>query len=67
MGLICTAIFVLANYERLLEEGDTMNNVIEVTPNKDGKLFITLYGTTYEIVVKKPTATKKAVDSKDEN
>ena len=31
-----------------------MNNVIEVTPNKDGKIFITVYGTRYEIVVKKP-------------
>lgn len=29
-----------------------MANVIEVTPNKDGKIFITLYGTKYEIVVK---------------
>lgn len=36
-----------------------MNNVIEVTPNKDGKIFITLYGTRYEIVVKKPATTKK--------
>jgi hypothetical protein len=33
------------------------NNVIEVTPNKDGKIFITLYGTKYEIVVKKPAKT----------
>lgn len=31
-----------------------MVNVIEVTPNKDGKIFITLYGTKYEIVVKEP-------------
>ena len=40
-----------------------MNNVIEVTPNKDGKIFITLYGTRYEIVVKQPateTTTKPA-------
>ena len=36
------------------KEGVIMNNVIEVTPNKDGKIFITLYGTRYEIVVKKP-------------
>ena len=28
-------------------------NVIEVTPDKDGKLFITLYGTKYQIVIKK--------------
>ncbi len=31
-----------------------MNNVIKVTPNKDGKIFITLYGTKYEIVVEQP-------------
>ena len=29
-------------------------NIIEVTPNKDGKIFITLYGTKYQIVVKEP-------------
>lgn len=27
-------------------------NIIEVTPNKDGKIFITLYGTKYQIVIK---------------
>ena len=32
-----------------------MNNVIEITPNKDGKYFITLYGTKYEIKIKEPT------------
>ena len=31
-----------------------MNNVIKVTPNNDGKIFITLYGTKYEIVVEQP-------------
>ncbi len=31
-----------------------MSNVIKVTPNKDGKIFITLYGTKYEIVVEQP-------------
>lgn len=31
-----------------------MENIIEVVPDKDGKLFITLYGTRYQIVVKKP-------------
>ena len=36
------------------KEANNMNNVIEVVPNKDGKIFITLYGTRYEIVVKKP-------------
>lgn len=29
-----------------------MNNIIEVIPDKDGKLFITLYGTRYQIIVK---------------
>ena len=29
-------------------------NIIEVTPDKNGKIFITLYGTRYQIVVKKP-------------
>ena len=28
------------------------NNIIEVTPDKNGKIFITLYGTKYQIVVK---------------
>ena len=27
---------------------------IEITPDKDGKLYITLYGTKYEIIVKEP-------------
>lgn len=34
------------------------NNVIEVTPDKDGKVFITLYGTKYQIVVKEPKPSK---------
>ena len=38
-----------------------MNNVIEVKPDKEGKIFITLYGTRYQIVVKEDKkATKKA-------
>lgn len=28
--------------------------VIEVTPDKNGKIIITLYGTKYEIRIKKP-------------
>ena len=37
-----------------------MNNVqvIEVTPDKNGKIFITLYGTKYQIVVKEPKPSK---------
>lgn len=42
-----------------------MENVIKVIPDKDGKLFITLYGTRYEIVIEKP-ATKPAKTEKTE-
>ena len=40
--------------------GITVNNVqvIEVTPDKDGNVFITLYGTKYQIVVKEPKPSK---------
>lgn len=39
-----------------------MNNVIKVTPNSKGEIFITLYGTKYQIVIEEPKkpATKKA-------
>lgn len=35
--------------------------IINVTPDKEGKIFITLFGTTYQIVIDKPKAkeTKK--------
>lgn len=33
-------------------------NIIEVTPDKDGKVFITLYGTKYQIVIKEPKPEK---------
>lgn len=36
-----------------------MNQVIEVKPDKDGKIFITLYGTRYQIVVKEPVKPAK--------
>ena len=39
-----------------------MIQVIEVTPNKEGKIYITLYGTKYEIKVKEP---KKPVKNKE--
>ena len=40
-----------------------MKRVIYVEPDKDGKLFVTLFGNKYEIVVKeKPMAKKKEVD-----
>lgn len=37
-----------------------MNNVqvIKVTPDKDGKIFITLYGTKYQIVIDEPKPSK---------
>lgn len=35
-----------------------VNNIIEVTPDKDGKVFITLYGTKYQIVIKQPKPSK---------
>ena len=34
-------------------------NVIKVIPDKDGKIFITLYGTKYQIVVEQPKETTK--------
>ena len=38
-----------------------MAHVIKVKPDKDGKVFITLYGDQYEIVVEKakPSKTKE--------
>ena len=29
-------------------------NVIKVEPDKNGRIFITLFGTKYEIVIEKP-------------
>lgn len=48
-------VFILANSK----EEDIMVNVIEVKPDKEGRIFITLYGTKYEIVVKKPAKKKE--------
>ena len=31
-----------------------MPNVIKVTPNEKGEIFITLYGTKYQIIVEQP-------------
>lgn len=39
-----------------------MDNIIEVTPDKNGKIFITLYGTKYQIVIK-PAKVEKPVKS----
>lgn len=39
-------------------------NIIEVTPDKDGKIFVTLYGTRYQIVVKEKPATKQTKTNK---
>lgn len=62
MSVFCAITFILANIDRILKEDADMENIIEVTPNKDGKIFITLYGTRYQIVVKeqpKPAKTSK--------
>lgn len=39
-------------------------HVIEVAPDKDGKVFITLYGTKYQIVVKEPKPKKTETPKK---
>ena len=57
-SLFASITFILANTMRN-EEDDSMNNVIKVTPNKDGKIYITLYGTKYEIVIEKPAKPSK--------
>lgn len=36
-----------------------VKNIIEVTPDSEGKLFIKLYGTRYQIVVKEQKPAKK--------
>lgn len=35
-----------------------MENIIEVTPDKKGRIYITLFGTKYQIVVKEPKEVK---------
>jgi hypothetical protein len=35
------------------------NNVIEITPDENGKLFVTLYGMKYEIKIKQPAKKNK--------
>lgn len=45
-----------------------MNNVIKVKPNEKGEIFITLYGTKYQIVVEDKPANKttdKITEKKD--
>lgn len=55
MVVWASIMFILANLDRFIKEDATMDkNIIEVTPNKDGKIFITLYGIKYQIVVKEP-------------
>lgn len=60
MGAFAGATFLLANMEK---EGFTMTEVIKVTPNKDGKYIVVLYGHTIELV---PAETKKAETKKAE-
>lgn len=58
-------MFFLANIDRLLKEDTNMTNVIKVKPNKDGKIFITLYGTKYEIVVEEEKPVKKPAKTEE--
>lgn len=67
MGVFSSIVFILANIDRIIKEDANMDkNIIEVTPDKDGKIFITLYGTRYQIVVKEQpkTVTKPAKTDK---
>ena len=36
-----------------------MENKIEVTPDPNGKIYITLYGTRYQIIIKEKPAKKE--------
>ncbi len=38
-----------------------MPNIIKVTPDSEGKIFITLYGTRYQIVVEETKKKTKEV------
>ena len=49
--------FLLAS---VVKEDKSMDNKIEVKPNKDGKYIVVLYGHTIELVPVKPTVNKKA-------
>jgi len=40
-----------------------MKNVIKVTPNEKGEIFVTLFGTKYQIVVE-PTVVEKKTTKK---
>ena len=41
-----------------------MPNVIKVTPNEKGEIFITLYGTKYQIIVEQPKKVVKPTTKK---
>ena len=45
------------------KEDVIMENIIKVVPDKDGKLFITLYGTLYQIVVNKTAIIPEKADN----
>lgn len=36
-----------------------MENIIDVTPDKNGKIYVKLYGTRYEIRINKTTTKKQ--------
>jgi len=42
----------------MFKGGLVMNNVIKVKPNEKGEIFITLYGTKYQIVVEEEKPAK---------
>lgn len=50
MAVFCGIVFILANIDRILKEDANMENIIEVTPDKDGRYFVTLYGNRIELI-----------------
>lgn len=65
MSFVTSILFLLANIDRIFkEENDMDKNIIIVKPDKNGKLFITLYGTKYEIVVEKEKPATETKESK---
>lgn len=64
MFVFCSITFLLANIDCILEEDIKLENIIEVVPDREGKLFITLYGTRYQIVVKEKPVNKPAKTDK---
>lgn len=66
MVVFCTVTFILANIDRIIKEDTIMENIIKVTPNTDGKIFITLYGTRYQIIVEEQPKPANKIPKKEE-